>query len=70
MAVAIDSQSDVFKFYENGIIRTDCCTGTDLDFAMLIVGYGYDYGIGNDYYIVKNSWGIDWGDQGYAYFEA
>ena len=29
--------------------------------AMLIVGY-----TGN-FFIVKNSWGADWGDQGYCY---
>jgi C1A family cysteine protease len=28
---------------------------------MLIVGY-----TGN-FYIVKNSWGMDWGDEGYCY---
>lgn len=29
--------------------------------AMLIVGYR------GNFYIVKNSWGADWGDQGYCY---
>jgi KDEL-tailed cysteine endopeptidase len=58
IAVAIDAGNPAFQFYSSGIITGDC--GSDLDHTVLIIGYG------SEEWVVKNSWGVDWGDNGYV----
>lgn len=62
-AVTIDAGMYPFQHYFSGIITDPSC-GTGLDHAVLAVGYGTENGV--DYYLVKNSWGADWGESGYV----
>ncbi|PWA87626.1 senescence-specific cysteine protease SAG39 [Artemisia annua] len=62
VSVAIDASSDAFMSYRSGVFTGDC--GTDLDHEVAVVGYG-TYIDGMKYWLVKNSWGTSWGDNGY-----
>jgi len=61
-SVTIEADQMVFQMYTGGILDSTSC-GTNLDHAVTAVGYGSESG--KDYYIVRNSWGASWGEQGY-----
>lgn len=54
VSVAIEADSPVFQHYKSGVIDDESC-GASLNHGVLAVGYT------EDYWIVKNSWGEDWG---------
>jgi cathepsin H len=66
VSVAFQVTGD-FKSYAGGVYdNPDCSTSPEsVNHAVLCVGYGTDDETGLDYFIIKNSWGAEWGDEGY-----
>jgi len=68
VSIAVDASN--WSFYTGGIMSGSsvCPTSSDpwstLDHGVNIVGYGTDSG--TDFWIIRNSWNADWGEQGYC----
>jgi len=60
ISIGIDSKN--MNDYTGGVFTGDMCSN-DIDHAVTIIGYT------NDAWIIKNSWGPDWGVDGYLYLE-
>lgn len=62
VAVAIDANT--MQLYKSGVFTDTTCT-TNLNHGVVVVGYGYDSVAQKNFWIVRNSWGSSWGEQGY-----
>jgi len=62
VAIIVEANQNVFQLYSSGIITSGC--GTALDHAITAIGYT------EDYFIVKNSWGTTWGQDGYVWISS
>lgn len=61
VSVAIQANQTPFQFYHSGVFDGSC--GKNLNHGVLVVGYGTESG--KDYWLVKNSWGTKWGENGF-----
>jgi cathepsin L len=64
-SVAIDAAGVSFQLYTGGVYNDQSCSAISLDHGVGVVGYGNDASAGLDFWLVRNSWGVSWGEQGY-----
>ncbi|CAG7896738.1 ervatamin-B [Brassica rapa] len=63
VSVDIDARTDSFRHYKEGVFDARDC-GIDVNHSVALVGYGVTED-GIKYWLVKNSWGENWGEKGY-----
>ncbi|GMF23025.1 unnamed protein product [Phytophthora fragariaefolia] len=63
VAVGVAAGNPTWKQYKAGIVSS--CTSTDLDHAVLAVGYGGGSDGASPFFKIKNSWGAQWGEAGF-----
>lgn len=67
VSVGIMANSRLFQTYKHGVLTGPCAGASPLgliDHGVLAVGYGSDGKL--DYWRIKNSWGVTWGEQGFV----
>jgi len=63
LSICADASS--WSNYNGGVLTADQC-GSDVDHAIQLTGYSSDQG---GYWIVRNSWGSDWGQSGFIWLQ-
>ena len=62
-SVTLAADAYGFMNYQSGVFDGNC--GTQMNHAINIVGYGVDSASGKKYWLMRNSWGPSWGENGY-----
>lgn len=64
VAAAMDASLKTFQFYKSGVFNDRNCSSTRLDHGVTVIGYNTTED-GLEYWLVKNSWGPKWGENGF-----
>lgn len=68
LSIGIKADDKQFQMYKSGVLSYDCDSSSKtIDHAVVIEGYGVENG--KSYWLVRNSWGTEWGDKGYIKME-
>jgi C1A family cysteine protease len=65
MPLSICCDASQWQYYTGGVLTADQC-GLSIDHAIQLTGYSPSQG---GYWIVRNSWGADWGENGFIYLQ-
>jgi len=63
MSVCVDAE--LWQTYQGGVITASSGCGTSIDHAVQATGYNAE----GNYWIVRNSWGETWGENGFVWVE-
>jgi hypothetical protein len=63
MSICVDAE--LWQTYQSGVITASSNCGTSIDHAVQATGYNAE----GNYWIVRNSWGESWGENGFVYVE-
>ena len=61
--LAVCVSAETWQLYKGGVMRADMCSGQELDHCLLLVGWS------DSSWLLKNSWGTTWGEDGYIRLE-
>jgi len=64
LSICVDAEP--WQFYSGGVFMASACS-TSIDHCVEAIGY--NLGASTPYWIVRNSWGTDWGISGYIYLQ-
>lgn len=59
---SVDAVNSYWQFYSSGILSS-CGSSITLNHAVNVIGYA-NFTNGTSYYLIKNSWGSGWGENG------
>lgn len=58
------------QYYKGGVLPSKTCGDKPMiNHGVLLVGYGVDKDTNKPYWLIKNSWGSQWGEEGYFKME-
>jgi len=68
--VSIDASSAAFQLYKSGVYTDSKCKNDLFSLNHEVCAVGYGVSGSQKYFIVRNSWGTSWGDNGYILMES
>ncbi|XP_055906561.1 procathepsin L [Eupeodes corollae] len=63
IACSMQANLNSFQLYKGGLYTDDECNKGEVNHSVVVVGYGTENG--NDYWIIKNSYSANWGENGF-----